>query len=146
MLVTGAVGSVGRVAMHAALKLGAKVIAGVRQKQLDEAKELGATELVALDDPEQMAHLRLLDAVADTVGGKTASMLPRKVRDGVFGTLLGPPSDAKNHPSVTFNAITAQPDPGALVTYAEDLQIQNTDRSGSASRQCRRGSGGRGKG
>src|SRR6201996_5159277 len=42
ILLTGAVGSVGRCALLAAKEIGAKVIAGVRKKQIDEAKGLGA--------------------------------------------------------------------------------------------------------
>jgi len=35
VLITGALGSVGRAAVHAAKKIGAQVIAGVREKELD---------------------------------------------------------------------------------------------------------------
>ncbi len=37
VLVTGALGSVGRAAVHTAKKMGARVIAGVRKKQLEAA-------------------------------------------------------------------------------------------------------------
>ncbi len=50
VLVTGAVGSVGRVAVFVAKALGAKVWAGVRRKQKLEAAKLGADAVVALDD------------------------------------------------------------------------------------------------
>src|SRR6202043_2721234 len=38
VLITGALGSVGRAAVHTAKKIGAQVIAGVRGKQLDDAR------------------------------------------------------------------------------------------------------------
>src|SRR5882724_6655204 len=41
VLITGALGSVGRAAVHTAKKVGAQVIAGVRGKELDDARSLG---------------------------------------------------------------------------------------------------------
>ena len=70
MLVTGAVGGVGRFAVYAARSRGAKVIAGVRAKQLAEAQKLGAASVVALDDDAAIAGLPMFDAVADTVAGR----------------------------------------------------------------------------
>ncbi len=49
ILITGALGSVGRTAVHMAKKRGARMIAGVRAKQRDEAKELHADGVVARD-------------------------------------------------------------------------------------------------
>src|SRR5437762_915619 len=70
VLVTGALGGVGRVAIHAAKKLGARTIAGVRKKQTAAAAELAASEVIAIDDDAQIARLPQLDAIADTVGGE----------------------------------------------------------------------------
>lgn len=123
VLVAGALGSVGRVAVYAAKELGATVIAGVRKKQMEEAKALGPIEVVALGDEESMARVGLLDAVADTVGGKTATTLLAKVKQGgVFGTVLGPPQGADMHPTVRVAAISATPDPTTLVRYAEAVR------------------------
>src|SRR4051794_18128702 len=49
ILVSGALGSVGRAAVHTARKLGAKVIAGVRTRQLSEAEALGVSGVIAID-------------------------------------------------------------------------------------------------
>src|ERR1700678_3689602 len=49
LLVTGALGGVGRTAVFVAKKAGAIVIAGVRQHQLKEAEALGADQVLALD-------------------------------------------------------------------------------------------------
>ena len=67
LLVSGALGSVGRAAVHAARKLGVTVVAGVRTRQLAEAKALGAADTVAIDDDAAIAGLPMVDAVADTV-------------------------------------------------------------------------------
>ena len=68
IIVSGALGSVGRAAVHSAKKLGAHVIAGVRARQLPEAEALGVSDTVAIDDDRAIAQLALVDGVADTVG------------------------------------------------------------------------------
>src|ERR1017187_85554 len=50
VLITGALGSVGRAAVHTAKKIGAQVIAGVRGKELDDARSLGVSGVLAIDD------------------------------------------------------------------------------------------------
>ena len=50
VLVSGALGSVGRAAVHSARKLGAHVIAGVRARQLPQARDLDVADTVAIDD------------------------------------------------------------------------------------------------
>ena len=123
VLVTGAFGSVGRVAVFVAKKAGANVIAGVRRKQLAEAGALGADEVLALDDEEALAKLGFVDAVADTVNHATAEKLLSKVKQGgVFASVLGPPANAKLHPTVQIVPVMAVPDPAALRTLAEDVQ------------------------
>ena len=95
ILVTGAVGGVGRTAVHVALKHGAHVIAGVKSSQRDEAAKLGADRIVALDDDKDIATLRDLDAIADTVNGETiAKLLPAIKPGGVLGSVLGEPKAA----------------------------------------------------
>jgi NADPH:quinone reductase-like Zn-dependent oxidoreductase len=124
VLITGALGSVGRCAVFAAKEIGAKVIAGVRKSQLEEAKALpGVVEAIALDDDEAIATLGFVDAIADTVGGPTATKLLAKVKQGGnFGSVLGPPKGADLHPTVHVNAITAKPDPATFVHYGEAIR------------------------
>ena len=69
VLVVGAVGNVGRSAVFTAKQLGAAVIAGVLKKQTNDAKNVGADQIVATDDDTAIANLPALDAVADAVGG-----------------------------------------------------------------------------
>jgi NADPH:quinone reductase-like Zn-dependent oxidoreductase len=122
VLVAGAVGAVGRTAVWTAKKAGAKVIAGVRKKQLEEAGQVGADQVIALDDRDAVAELGFVDAVADAVGGATANTLLGKVKQGgVFASVLGPPSDAALHPTVRVEAIMAKPNPAELVELAEDV-------------------------
>lgn len=122
VLVTGAVGGVGRSAVWTAKKAGAVVIAGVRKSQVKEASSLGADHVMALDDTTAMEKLGFIDAVADTVGGETAEMLLGKVRQsGVFGSVLGAPANAKMHPTVKVEAIRVTPDAAALRQLAEDV-------------------------
>src|SRR6266567_3697837 len=79
-LVSGVVGGVGRAAVRTAKDQGAIVIAGVRKKQLDAAKSIGADELVALDDQAAFDALAPVDIVANTVHGGTAEQLVSKVK------------------------------------------------------------------
>src|ERR1700722_14998788 len=65
VLVTGALGSVGRAAVHTAKKIGAQVIAGVRGKELDDARSLGVSGVLAIDDDEAIGAFPLVDAIAD---------------------------------------------------------------------------------
>lgn len=121
ILVTGAVGGVGRVAVHSARRLGARVIAGVRGRQLPEARALGAEDVVALDDAAAVERLPPLDGIADTVGGETlVRLLPKLGRDGVLGSVLGEPPGAKER-GITVVAISTHPDARRLAELAEDV-------------------------
>lgn len=123
LVLSGAVGSVGRMALFAANEIGAKTIAAVRKQQMDEARSLGAIEAIDLADDSSIAQLGIVDAVADTVGGAAATKLIGKVKPGgFFGSILGPPANAQLHPTVTVNAIMAHPDPKTYVHYAEAIR------------------------
>jgi len=123
IILTGALGSVGRCALFAALEIGAKVIAGVRKKQMDEAKALGAFAAIDLDDDKSIASVGIVDAVADTINHDVAAKLIAKVKSGGnFGSVLGPPSNAALHPTVQVNAIMAVPDPKTFVHYGEAVR------------------------
>ncbi len=122
VLVSGAVGNVGRSAVWTAKKAGAEVIAGVKKSQVKEAATLGADQVLALDDVAAMEKLGFIDAVADTVGGRTAEMLLGKVKQGgVFASVLGAPGNAKMHPTVRVEAVRAEPDARTQRTMAEDV-------------------------
>ena len=114
VLVTGAVGSVGRVAVFTAKKRGAQVLAGVRSEQRAEAEKLDVDEIVALDDADAIKRLKPIDAIADTINGKVVASLLDKVRPGgVVGTVLNPPLGAKEQ-GLRVHAILAHPDSKCL--------------------------------
>lgn len=124
VLVSGALGSVGRAAVHAANRRGARVIAGVRSRQLEEAAMLGTAGTVALDDTDALVRLGPLDAVVDTVGGSVGEHLLGLVRSGRhfgYASVL-PNSAADRHPGVTVTRVFARPDPGTLRAFAEDAR------------------------
>ena len=123
ILLTGAAGSVGRCALLCALEIGAKVIAGVRKKQIEEILSLGATAAIDLDSHDDLARVGLVDGVADTVGGKLAPRLLAKVKPGgTFGSLLGPPADAVLHPLVRIKPMMAEPNAATVTHYGEALR------------------------
>jgi len=117
VLVAGAVGSVGRAAVFTAKSLGARVIAGVRKVQLQQAAALNVDDVVALDDPVAVAAFPALDAVADAVNGATAELLIGKA-GGIFASVLGTPQNSANFSSVKVVLVFAEPDVKALLELA----------------------------
>ncbi len=123
VLVAGAAGSVGRSAVFTAKQRGAVVIAGVMRSQMDQAKAIGADQLVATDDDHAIANLPMLDAVADAVNGKTAEKLIAKVKaGGVFASVLGAPGNAEKYPAVKVVPVYAKGDAKTLQFMAEAVR------------------------
>jgi len=124
VLITGALGSVGRAAVHTAKKIGAQVIAGVRGKDLDEARSLGVSDVLAIDDDEAIEKFRLVDAVADTVGGEVAAKLIAKVKqNGSFGyAAMLPEGSAAQNPTAKITRVFAKPDPSKVREFADDVR------------------------
>jgi NADPH:quinone reductase-like Zn-dependent oxidoreductase len=120
VLVTGALGGVGRTAVHVARKHGARVLAGVRASEKREASQLGADGVVAIDDESEVEKLHDLDAIADTVSGPTIERLLKAIREGgVLGSVLGEPPGAKNY-NIRVQAFMAQPDASRLYQLADE--------------------------
>ena len=124
VLITGALGSVGRAAVHTAKKMGAQVIAGVRGKELDDARSLGVTDVLAIDDNQAIENFRLVDAIADTVGGEVAAKLIAKVKQGgSFGyTAMLPEGAAAQNPTVKITRVGARPDASKVREFADDVR------------------------
>src|SRR5579863_7755127 len=123
VLVAGAQGNVGRSAVFTAKERGATVIAGVLKRQVDEAKSVGADQVVATDDDTAIANLPPLDALADTVGGRTAEKLIAKVKpSGVFATVLKAPQNAAKYPSVKVVPVFSKFDRKTLEFMAEAVR------------------------
>ena len=127
ILITGALGSVGRAAVHTAKKIGARVIAGVRGKELDDARSLGVSDVLAIDDDKAIETFRLVDAIADTVGGEVAVKLIAKLKQsGSFGyTAMLPESAAAQNPTVKITRVSTQPDPSKVREFADDVRDGN---------------------
>ena len=124
VLITGALGSVGRAAVHTAKKIGAQVIAGVRTKDLDDARSLGVADVLAVDDDQAIEKFRLVDAIADTVGGEVGAKLIAKVKEGgSFGyASMLPESAAALNPKIKIARVRAQADPSKVREFADDVR------------------------
>jgi NADPH:quinone reductase-like Zn-dependent oxidoreductase len=123
VLVVGAAGNVGRSALFTAKARGATVIAGVLKRQIDDAKTVGADRVVATDDDTSIANLSPLDAVADTVGGRTAVKLIAKVKPGgVYASVVGAPQNAAEYSSVKVVTVFSHFDRKTLEFMAEAVR------------------------
>jgi NADPH:quinone reductase-like Zn-dependent oxidoreductase len=122
VLITGALGGVGRTAVYVAKERGARVIAGVRERQREQAQALGADQVIAIDSDSEIGSLPDLDAIADTVGGVVIGKLITKLkRGGVLGSVLGKPK-AANGKDIRVEAFSVQPNPTVLAHLAEAVR------------------------
>jgi NADPH:quinone reductase-like Zn-dependent oxidoreductase len=121
LLITGALGSVGRTAVHVAKQHGAYVIAGVRSNQRADAEKLGVNEVVAVDDEKQLNSLKELDAVADTVGREVIDrLIPHIRKNGVLATVIGRPKSADGK-DLQVHEVWSESDPKRLQELAAEL-------------------------
>ena len=122
VLVAGAAGAVGRVAVYTAKTLGAHVIAGVEHHQLDQAGSIGADETIALDDPAAFAAIPPVDAVANALRGKAATALLAKVKDGgTFASVTGAPDGSEDFPRVRVLAFRSKQDRAGITSIADAI-------------------------
>jgi NADPH:quinone reductase-like Zn-dependent oxidoreductase len=118
LLITGALGGVGRAALFAAKSRGATVFAGVRGSQRAEAAKLGADFVVAIDDDDDLANLPQLDSIANTIGGDAVQKLLGKVKPGgTIGSVVGEPAGAAAR-GLVVRAMMAHSDPKRLAELA----------------------------
>ena len=123
VLVVGAVGNVGRSAVFTAKTRGATVIAGVLKRQIDHGTTVGADQFVATDDDTAIRNVPSVDAVADTVGGRTAEKLIAKLKPGgVFASVVGAPQNAAKYPSVKVVPVVSKFDRKTLQFMAEAVR------------------------
>jgi NADPH:quinone reductase-like Zn-dependent oxidoreductase len=119
VLVSGAAGAVGRCAVYMAKAVGARVIAGVRRFQLDQAESIGADETVALDDPAAFETIPQVDVVANGLRGKAATDLLAKVKDGgTFASVTGAPDGAERYPKVRVVPFRSKQDRAVIAFIA----------------------------
>ena len=114
ILVTGALGSVGRTAVFAAKGRGVRVWAGVRRSQKDAGEALGVDGVVALDDEVDCRRLPTLDGIADAVGASVTERLLDRLRPG--GVVASVASDPKgsHERGLEVRHHWAHPDPERL--------------------------------
>jgi NADPH:quinone reductase-like Zn-dependent oxidoreductase len=123
VLVLGAVGNVGRSAVFTAKARGATVIAGVLKRQIDEAKTVGANQVIATDDDTAIANIPPVEAVADAVGGRTAEKMIARVKPGgVYASVVGAPQNATQYPSVKVVKVFSKFDRKTLEFMAEAVR------------------------
>jgi NADPH:quinone reductase-like Zn-dependent oxidoreductase len=122
VLVTGALGGVGRTAVYVALERGARVIVGVRGNQKQQAQALQAAQIVALDSDSEIGALPDLDAIADTVSGQLIEkLLPKLKRGGVLGSVLGKPKAAEGK-DIRIEAFMVEANAMRLARMAEAVR------------------------
>lgn len=125
VLVTGALGNVGRAAIHEANKLGARVIAGVRTNRLAEAASLPVAGTLALDDPDAVTRAELFDGVADTIGRDLAEPLMAKIKPGGrygFTSRIPDGAAARNPHVVSALRVFGEANAEMLRSFAEDVR------------------------
>ncbi len=101
------------------------MVAGVvRAKELDDARALGVSDVLAIDDDKAIEKFPLVDAIADTVGGEVAAKLMAKVKqNGSLGyTAVLPDSAAAQNPTVKITRVWAKPDPSKVREFADDVR------------------------
>jgi NADPH:quinone reductase-like Zn-dependent oxidoreductase len=122
VLVTGALGNVGRSAVYVAKSKGARVIAGVKTEQKEEANSLGVDQVIGIDDPKEIAELPELDAIADTVDHDViGKLIPKLKSGGVLGSVLGTPKEAEGK-DIRVEAFMATPDASLLRQMADAVR------------------------
>jgi NADPH:quinone reductase-like Zn-dependent oxidoreductase len=122
VLVTGALGNVGRSAVYVAKSEGARVIAGVKTEQKQEANSLGVDQVIGIDDSKEIAELPELDAIADTVDHDViGKLIPKLKSGGVLGSVLGTPKEAEGK-HVRVEAFMATPDASLLRKMADAVR------------------------
>jgi NADPH:quinone reductase-like Zn-dependent oxidoreductase len=122
VLVTGALGGVGRSAVYLAKQLDAHVIAGVKEEQKNDASSLAVDRVVAIDNSEEIAELPELDAIADTVDQDAISkLIPKLKSGGVLGSVLGKPREAEGK-DIRVEAFMATPDASLLRQMADAVR------------------------
>jgi NADPH:quinone reductase-like Zn-dependent oxidoreductase len=122
LLVTGALGNVGRTAAYLAKNLGARVIGGVKTEQKREANSLVVDQVVAIDNAKEIAELPELDGIADTVDRDViGKLIPKLKSGGVLGSVLGRPKEAEAN-DVRIEAFVATPDASLLRQMADAVR------------------------
>ncbi|WP_280347312.1 NADP-dependent oxidoreductase [Pseudomonas sp. BN414] len=122
MLVLGALGSVGRAAVAAALARGLDVTAVVLPQQRDEAKSLGAQH-VETDSARSTVLAGEFDCLLDTVGPQVVSQWEMALAEGghVISIVPLPPASFTRQ-NLNFVPFAFRPEPSTLAEVARLMQ------------------------
>ncbi len=75
------------------------------------------------EDLKEIGAVQPVDAVANTVRGKTAEQLLRKVkRGGVFASVTGAPANTKDYPSVSAVSFVSRQDAKTVLIMAQAVR------------------------
>ena len=123
VLITGALGSVGRTAVFVSKLHGARVIAGVKTEHLKEAGTIGADQTLAIDDDSAISQLGEVDAIGgDTVDHEViGKLLPHLKKGGRLASVLGKPQAAGAF-DIQVVEVWAKPDAKRLHALAINVQ------------------------
>lgn len=121
ILIVGASGGVGHLAVQIARAAGATVVGVCSGRNATLVKELGAHEVIDYTKPDAYAGQAPFDIILDCVGGSPSPWLPRLATSGRFASCVpGPSVFARSF----VNAITARKvKPVMLKSNASDLRV-----------------------
>jgi NADPH:quinone reductase-like Zn-dependent oxidoreductase len=117
VLVTGALGAVGRAAIQYLKQIGATPVAGVRGSRIEEARKLG---IDALDIDGNMDERSIVGSAIDTIGGAVATNAIRLVRSGgKLAAVAGGPEGANADGRITVINVWTVDDGATLQKIAD---------------------------
>ena len=116
VLIAGAAGGVGHLAVQFAKRAGARVIGTASARNRDHVLGLGADQFIDYTSEDVAAAATGVDVAFDTVGGDAGSALLATVRDGgVFVSIVGAGSDEEAAArGVRLERFSAKPDAAQL--------------------------------
>jgi NADPH:quinone reductase-like Zn-dependent oxidoreductase len=120
VLVAGAAGGVGHLAVQFARHAGARAIGTASARNRDFVLGLGAGEFVDYTRGEVADAVSGVDVVLDTVGGSATASLVSVVREGgTLVTIAYPPEAIPPAPGVRVDPLIMRPDSGQLARIGE---------------------------
>jgi NADPH:quinone reductase-like Zn-dependent oxidoreductase len=121
VLIAGAAGGVGHLAVQFARHAGARVVGTGSARNRDFVLGLGADEYIDYAAQDVAAAVANVDVAFDTVGGETTQTLLPVVREGgVLVCIAGPPpEDAARERGVRAELLVSSPSPEQLARIAD---------------------------
>lgn len=127
VLIHGAAGAVGGVAVQLAKQLGAYVVAMASANRTARVKALGADEVLDYRDGRAALPLRGMDVVLDTIGGEVqdASWCTLQAGGLLLATSMAPSQERAQQAGVRAGLVMTQPRGNVLATLlARQLRVE----------------------